>query len=179
MTKGVLDIETGGFSITKNGVCEISIIAINQNNEVIDQFYCLIKPYKRPDSDDLVSYKDDAMAVNGILVSDLERKGEDVELAMNRLKEFVIKYNITLFIGHNLDAFDIPRVQYLLCQFIGYELNIVSTEDTIKIAKRKLKLSSYSLEALCNYFGITNTNKHSSAGDTLATLELYLKLISL
>ena len=60
--KGFIDIETSGFSITKNAVCEIALIAVNDNHEIVDTFHSLILPYKREDSDELCSYKDDLHA---------------------------------------------------------------------------------------------------------------------
>ncbi len=66
-----IDIETGGFSIEKNGVCEIFTVVIPETPDMTNiDYHCLIKPYKRPNSDELVSYKNDAMAVNGIKVEE-------------------------------------------------------------------------------------------------------------
>lgn len=33
--KAIIDIETGGFSITKNGVCEIGMLVIDDNLNVV------------------------------------------------------------------------------------------------------------------------------------------------
>lgn len=175
--KAFLDIETGGFSITKNGVCEIALIVVDENLNPKDTFNCLIKPYPREDSEELVSYKDDAMAVNGIVVSDLETVGLDVNNAMLILESFIKQHHIKTIIGHNIKAFDIPRVDYLLNRFGSGKMNDIEFIDTLQLAKQKLNLTSNSLENLCVHFGITNEKQHSAKSDVLATIELYKKII--
>ncbi|MNR23980.1 DNA polymerase III PolC-type [compost metagenome] len=175
--KGILDIETGGYSITKNGVCEIALLAVNHNNEIVDTFHTLIKPYTREaGSEELVSYKDDAMAVNGLTIEQLIEEGVEVDEAMLDLKNFIINHGIETIIGHNSNAFDIPRVHYLLDRFANFGILLFPKEDTMLLARQKHQLPSYKLEALCEHFGIVNTDKHTAKGDTAATLELYLIL---
>jgi DNA polymerase III epsilon subunit-like protein len=177
-----LDLETGGFSITKNGICEIALIVVDRNYEVVDTFHTLIQPYTRLDdlgnpSDELVSYKDDAMAVNGLTIEKLISEGLNIELVTNDLWDFIIANGIKTIIGHNSKAFDIPRVKYLLERFMSHNIDHITLEDTMLMAKSKFKLSSYSLENLCTYFEIINTDEHTAKGDVLATIELYKKLI--
>ncbi|GIZ08366.1 3'-5' exonuclease [Flavobacterium sp. UMI-01] len=175
--KGILDIETGGFSITKNGVCEICLLAVNQDNEIVDTFHTFIKPYTREDgSDELVSYKDDAMAINGLTVDRLIEEGVEVVEAMQNLKNFIITHGIEVVIGHNSNAFDIPRVDYLLNRFANFGIDLLAKLDTMLMAKSKHKLPSYKLEALCEHFGIINDDAHTAFGDTKATLKLFVIL---
>jgi hypothetical protein len=55
----------------------------------------LIKPYTREEgSDELVSYKEDAMAVNGLTVEKLIEEGIDVEVATEQLYKFIIQHGI-------------------------------------------------------------------------------------
>lgn len=178
--KGFLDTETGGYSITKNGICEIALVAVDHDLNYIDTFHCLIKPYRRADdTDELVSYKDDAMAVNGLTVEKLIDFGIDVEVAAEQLYNFIIKHGIIEIIGHNSKVFDIPRIKYLLQRFMSIDLTpLINEDDTMLIAKQKLSLPSYKLESLCAHFGIVITDQHTANGDALATLELYKKLIA-
>jgi DNA polymerase III epsilon subunit-like protein len=165
-----LDIETGGFSTTKNGVCEIALIVVDEQLNPIDTFHTLIKPYKREDSEELVSYKDDAMAINGILVTDLEENGLNVVYAMLNLERFIIENGIKTIAGHNIKAFDIPRVDYLLNRFASGKLSDIHLSDTLTMAKEKLNLPSYSLENLCIHFCIINEKQHSAISDVLETI---------
>lgn len=178
---GFLDSETGGFSITKNGICEIGMIAVHpETHEITAEFHALIKPYTRADdTDELVSYKPDAMAINGLTEQQLIEKGFDVEHICEQLYNFIIENEITTIIGHCSKTFDIPRVKYLFDRFLGIDLLVlINQEDTHEIAKSKLSLPDYKLKTLCDHFGIVNTKEHSALGDTYATYELYKKLIS-
>lgn len=176
--KGFLDIETGGFSITKNGICEIALVAVNHQNEIFATFHALIKPYTREDgSEELVSYKDDAMAINGLTIEKLIEEGIDVEIVAEQLYNFIIENEIIEIIGHNSKVFDVPRIKYLLQRFMSVDLTpLINEDDTMLIAKQKLNLSSYKLGDLCHHFGIINTDSHTAKGDATATFELYKKL---
>lgn len=174
--KAFLDLETGGFSITKNGVCEIAMIITDNRLNVLHEFHTLIKPYRREDSAELVSYKPDAMAVNGISINDLCNKGREVSHVTREIKELIHNWNVVTLIGHNSIAFDVPRLEYLLNRFQSRTINKMLHIDTLSLAKNRYKLDSYSLENLCSYFGIVNEKAHSALSDARATLELYKKL---
>ena len=170
--KAVIDIETGGFSITKNGVCEIAMLIIDYSLKVVKELNLLIKPYMRECGSELVSYKEDAMAINKISMEEL-MSGEDVIDVMFKISNSIINYNITSFIGHNLKAFDIPRVDYLLRRFQDISISEFQCEDTLVLAKEKFSFDSNKLEFLCEKLGIINPNPHRAIGDCYATLELY------
>ena len=173
-----LDIETSGFSITKNGICEIALTVVDEQLNPIDTFHTLIKPYTRSaDTDELVSYKDDAMAINGLNVEKLIEQGTEVKQVVFDIIDFICKHNVKTIIGHNSNVFDLPRVDYLMKRFSNSSLVLANTQDTMIIAKQKLNLPSYSLENLCLHFGIINYKQHSAKSDVLATIELYKKLI--
>jgi DNA polymerase elongation subunit (family B) len=74
-------------------------------------------------------------------------------------RDIVIKYDIIA--GQNSDQFDIKMVNARLA-FHGLEpLPETKTLDTKKIAKSKLKLPSYSLEVMANFFGLEGKYHHS------------------
>jgi len=173
----ILDIETGGFSITKNGICEIGMIAIDESFNEIDRLQFYIKPYLRDDLSELVSYKEDAMLVNGITIDQLEN-GIDIELACEKIVSFLNDNKIERLIGHNSDVFDIPRIEYILNRFKGLSISAYTKHDTMKMSKSAYNLTSYSLENLCSEFMITNKNSHSAIGDCEVTLEIFKKLIN-
>lgn len=176
-----LDIETGGFSITKNGVCEIAIIAVDiHTKSIIDKLQIYIKPYTRADdTDELVSYKDDAMEINGLSVEKLIQDGIDVIEAINQTVSFLEKHKITTICGHNSNAFDIPRIEYLFERFSnGYSIKHLQKEDTMQIAKNNYNFESHKLPFLCNHFGIDHKNQHTALGDAMATYLLYFILIN-
>jgi DNA polymerase III epsilon subunit-like protein len=179
--KAIVDLETGGFSKTKNAVCEVGIIFIDENNIEIEKYGTLIKPYFRPSEegveDELCSYKEDAMKVNGIKISDLEKNGQDIIDVVNDIKILCKEFECNTMIAHN-SSFDESFLNVLFDRF-GNGFRFKFVECTQKLAKGKLKLPSYSLANLCSYFGIINKNQHRSLGDCQATLELLIELESL
>lgn len=171
MNTAVIDIETGGFSITKNGVCEIAAVILSPKFEILDTFQTYIKPYKRENSEELVSYKDDAMAVNGISMEQLEA-GKEVEHAVMNFFDFLEGQEVQTIVAHGRH-FDFPRIEYVSRRFVGSTLDNFKKECTIDLAKSKLNVGSYSLENLCEFLGISNEKAHSALGDALATARLY------
>lgn len=74
-------------------------------------------------------------------------------------REIIIKYDI--IVGQNSDQFDIKLFNSRLA-FHGFDsLPAAQTFDTKKIAKGKLKLPSYSLDIMANFFGLEGKYHHS------------------
>jgi len=171
---GILDIETGGFSTTKNGVCEIALLIVNIDlTEVIDEFSILIKPYTRADdTDELVSYKDDAMAIHGITIEELEEKGEHVEVVLQKLFARLEKQNVKIILGHNVKAFDIPKVEHLTVRFLGKDFSGFGKVCTLQLAKQHLSSKSNKLEDLCAEYNIKQINSHRALSDCYSTFGL-------
>lgn len=179
--KAFLDIETGGFSTSKNGVCEIAMVVTDEDCIPVKEFRHYIKPYLRPDSDEYVSYKDDAMSINGINVDDLWNNGvpveEVVKMFVNELKLIESAGHDITIIGHNSIAFDVPRIKHLIDRFWPIiNLDRIQQEDTKIIAQKRLNLDSCSLANICEFFGIVNEKAHSALSDVYATIEVYKKL---
>lgn len=57
-------------------------------------------------------------------------------------------------IGHNSEGFDIKWIATRLCWHSSFRLNIQSSEDTYRQARRNLYLPSYKLNYLARWFGI-------------------------
>lgn len=176
--KAVIDIETGGFSITKNAICEIGILIVNDALQVVEENSWIIKPYTREDSEELCSYKEDAMAVNGIPMEEIEN-GIEARIVSLELKKLFRKHNVKALIGHNAIIFDVPRLQYLVNRFLGQSILMYEVEDTLRLSKLNLNLPCNKLGSVCDHFGISNKDSHRTLGDCYATLEVYKKLIEL
>lgn len=181
LVRAIIDIETGGFSKTKNAVCEVGIIFIDENNSEIERYGTLISPYFRPSEegveDELCSYKEDAMKVNGIKLSDIKKKGKNVLDVVSDIKDLCEQFECNTMIAHN-SSFDESFLNVLFDRF-GNGFRFKFIECTQKLAKQKLKVESYSLTNLSAYFGIKNKDMHRSLGDCQATLELLIELESL
>lgn len=180
----VLDIETGGFSKQKNGLAEIALLIINHAGEVAASAAYLIKPYERPTElqetpGQLVSYKPDAMAINGLTEERLQAEGLDAWVVAQMIEHFFTHHKIDTLIGHNLDAFDKPWVEYFLERF-GTGVKIPHVADTLLMSRQMIKgLSSYKLQDLCKHLNIETTDQHRAGGDTEATLKVWIHLKTL
>lgn len=170
----ILDIETGGFSTSKNGVCEIALLIVDKDlTEAVKEFSILIKPYTRADdTDELVSYKDDAMAVHGITMQELESEGLEVKIACELVISTLEENEVFALMGHNVNAFDIPKVEHLTNRFLGISLNEFEKVCTLKLSREHLTANSNKLEDLCAQYGIEQVKAHRALSDCYSTLGL-------
>lgn len=174
-----LDIETGGFSKEKNGLCEIALVITNNDLEILRSFEILIKPYYRACGLEMVSYKPEAMEIHGYSIEHLEANGVDIWRAMDQVKEILIDNNIKTIAGHNVKSFDIPWIDHLIARFSGYSLQRFDQLDTYQEAKKKLRNTSLKLPDLCALLGIEVERSHRAGNDAIASLEIYKKLCKL
>ncbi len=178
MNKAIIDIETGGFSKSKNGICEIGMLVIDEKNQSIGNYSTLIKPYLRPESEELVSYKEDAMAIHGITEEELIEEGDEPTAVCLQIIEFLKSYDCNQYIGHSIKTFDAPRLKHFFQRFGNSELHFGNCIDTLEMARKKLpQLKSHTLSDLCTFYKIDNHGEHRAIGDCGATLELYKKLL--
>jgi len=179
----VLDLETSGFSKTKNAICEIGILIVDSDFKIIEEYESLIKPYPRrkehqEEGKKMVSYKEDAMKINGILMEDLEA-APDAEIIGKEVLEILTKYGVTTIIGHNAKSFDMPWIHEFLDRF-GGGFKFDDVIDTLLMARRIRNVKKGNkLPELCELFGIENKDEHRALGDCNATLKLLQVLIEL
>lgn len=175
-TIGILDTETGGFSTTKNGVCEIALLIVSEDlQEVISEHSWLIKPYTRADdTEELVSYKEESMVIHGITIEELENEGLDVTEVCEGFLAVLKAQNVRTLMGHNIKAFDIPKVEHLTVRFSGKDLKKFDTICTLQISRQGIhaKSGSYKLQDLCKDEGIEPIEAHRALSDCYSTLGL-------
>lgn len=191
----VIDIETGGFSKKKNGICEIAWVLMDSSFNITDKFSILIKPYPRCKDvqefdGQLVSYKEDAMNVHGITLEELESEGVDrSEFASIFESSCSLLLNKqdkpTKLVGHNLEGFDYPWLHSFMGEMYEFEsaMDLFPHDlriDTLRIAREKRgKGSKNDLETLCQEFNIENPDSHRALGDALSTARLLPILLEL
>lgn len=169
-----IDIETGGFSKEKNALCEIGLVITDNDLNIVQEWQTYIKPYTRLDPLELCSYKDDAMAVNGITMEQLE-SGIKVRDALTTLYLQIHATGVSKLVGHNIRAFDIPWLKYLYQRFFLTEVFIdIEIDDTLELSRKHLS-GSHSLDDICASLGI-HKEGHTALGDAKASLELYKHL---
>jgi len=156
----ILDLETTGFNPEDSEIVEIFILKV-KDNEIIDEFYSLIKPKSRIQNSHI-------HGVTDYKVQNAPR----IQEKNDEIFEFI--ENSTL-VGHNLDNFDL--------KFLNYHLNSQinnKTLDTLKLSRKVLgnKVENHKLNTLAEYFDIEPPT-HSARDDVMATYEVYKKLISI
>jgi DNA polymerase III epsilon subunit-like protein len=170
-----LDLETGGFSPTKNAICELAFLVFDtETNEIVSRSCLKIKPYIRDFSTkELASYKDDAMAINGHNLDDLRKNGLDVKNVFDIFDKVIQKFNIVFFGGHNLESFDLKFIDNIYKIYLKKDFKFSQAICTMKMAKKRLKLKSYSLESLCKHFNYTPESYHNAMSDTQSSYEIF------
>ena len=178
----IIDIETGGFHKTKNGLCEIGLLIIDEDGKIYEALNWLIRPYRRRDPDtkeileELVSYKDDAMKINGLSEDLLRKHGADAGLVCAAFEALLRFHRVKKAVGHNIKSFDNLWIEEFTDRF-GKGFKFEELIDTKEIAKEKLKyIANHKLETLCAHFKVTNKEAHRALGDCHATKEIYFKL---
>ena len=156
----ILDLETTGFSPENSEIVEIFILKV-KDNEIIDEFYSLIKPKNSIENSD----------IHGI--TDNKVKGSpSIKEANNEIIKFL---GDSTLVGHNLDNFDLKFLNYHLSKKLKNK-----TRDTLKISRKVLgdKVENHKLDTLAEYFGV-NPPTHQARDDVMATFEIYKKLLSI
>ena len=151
----VLDLETPNNR--SNSICSIAVLVI-KDKEIIKEHYSLINPEDRFD----------------VRISNLHNITANMILDKPTFKNYWdnIKDLLTnnVIIGHNV-TFDLNVLANTLHR---YRIKIPKFEyiDTLKLAKDKLKLDSYSLTSIMNYLNY-EYESHNALEDAKATYKLF------
>ncbi|MFB6469290.1 3'-5' exonuclease [Cytobacillus sp. Hz8] len=158
-----LDFETANSA--RSSVCSIGIVEY-QNGKLIDEYYSLVKPKK------LVFYSYNVY-VHGITAEDVQHSPEFDELWDNIQPRLENK----LVIAHNA-SFDLSVLRGVLDEYnIPYPT--LSYNCSVNIAKKTWPgLSSYKLNVISSYLGITFQHHHALE-DAHAAAQIYLKAYEL
>lgn len=91
----------------------------------------------------------------------------------------------SILVGHHL-GFDLEMINRQLSDF-GLDQLPNAGVDTLSLAIRlehgpqadqnRIKMGTYSLDALCERYGIDTDDRHTAAGDAFLTAQLFLKLL--
>ena len=166
----VLDSETTGLNPTSDRIITIGAVAV-QAGEIIlgDSFDALIK----------LTRNTPAVTVHGI-TRDESLKGieetEALELFLEYLKDGVI---VGHHIGHDVAALDTAYARHW-----GFTL-MNRCVDTLSLALHlerdgafagRPPIRSFSLDALCEMFGVLPYDRHTAIGDAFITAQIFLRL---
>jgi DNA polymerase-3 subunit epsilon len=158
----IVDIETTGGHAESNSITEIAIF-IHNGQRVTDRFETLVCPGGMiPPYIEAYTGITNEMVEHAPLFEDLAEKIAGM-----------LRGNI--FVAHNVN-FDYSFVRHQLRQS-GYDLNEKKL-CTVRLGRKAFPgYRSYSLGNICGALGINITNRHRAAGDALATVELFERIL--
>lgn len=169
----VFDTETTGLNPKKDEVISIGAVVV-ENGEICfdDSLELYLQNASIGDSE--------SVEVHQILSKDLEQGGKEKEI-LNSFLEYI---RGDVLVAHYAE-FDVKMMNKIFQRYADFSLFNASL-DTIHLTKRldgvlnhpeKIKTGAYTLDALCERFGINFSIRHHAAGDALATAELLLILL--
>jgi len=168
----VFDTEATGLSPKKDRILSLGAVATRGNQiHPSDSFECLLaQQQKSPKA---------TILVHGLLQADFSGALPEKEALLQWLEYL----GDAVLVAHNL-WFDQQILSQALKRHFGFPL-LNQGLDTFHLAQRMDKGSKhiselpgahYTLDSLCEQYGIKVDFRHSAAGDALATAELFLSL---
>ncbi|MEE4178693.1 MAG: exonuclease domain-containing protein [Bacteroides sp.] len=158
----IIDIETTGGNPYRDKITEIAVF-IHDGKQVVREYNTLINPERR--------IPPFITRMTGITDEMVARAPRFFEIA----KEIVQLTQNTVFVAHNA-SFDYNFVRNEF-KTLGYDFNR-NHVCTVKLSRKLLPgKTSYSLGRLCQELGISINNRHRAAGDALATVKLFERLL--
>ncbi len=168
----IFDTETTGLEVRKDTVLSIGAVVVQEGKIQFDESLELF-------ISDRNLTKKSAVTIHQIIPRDLQT-GIDEKLALIQFLEFI---GNGILVGHHV-GFDIRMMSKLTLYYFGFQL-FNKNLDTFQLAQRLdnhsdrhlLKGHEYTLDALSEAYQIRNSARHNSAGDALATAELFQILL--
>ena len=166
----VLDSETTGLNPRADSIVTIGAVAM-QNGEILldDSFEALLK----------LSHNTSAVTVHGI-TRDESRSGmeepEALEKFLDYLKDGVI---VGHHIGHDVAAFNAAYERHWGFQMLNRSLDTMNL--TLHLEKAgafsgRPPIRKFTLDALCDMFGVIPRDRHTAVGDAFITAQVFLRL---
>lgn len=179
----IYDIETGGFSATKNPIMEFAMIALNHNLEEKERLEFFVKPY-----DDLI-IEVGALKANGIPIQKVSDEGIDIKEVVQKIEFFIKKYTNKgigkkpVLIGHNIKKFDNKFLTFVFKKFEkDFESYFSNFIDTMEWGRWKYGykeiLANFKLGTCCAKEDISIPNAHRAMNDTEANTKLFINYMN-
>lgn len=169
----VFDTETTGFDIAKDSVISVGAIALTDFRiNVQDSFEVLIRRDSVGESE--------AVTTHGLLRKDLDEGREEQE-AVEAFLEYI---GNSVLVAQHAD-FDVAMINRILQKKYGFEL-LNQVVDTASLAKRlekgpyynlAHKSGEYRLDVLLERYNIRLYDRHTAAGDSFLTAQLFQMLL--
>ena len=153
----ILDTETTGLNPSRDEVIEVAAVRMENGNEVgrFHRYTCPSRPVGI------------SQGIHGLSDEFLAREGSDPAQVFHELREFI---GSTPIAGHNVE-FD-RKILLSHARRVGVTLMLHVAFDTMDVARRFYRSTSYRLEDLAPELGIPVPESHRAMGDVVTTAAL-------
>ncbi|MGB9821222.1 MAG: PolC-type DNA polymerase III [Pseudothermotoga sp.] len=160
----VLDIETTGLHPMFSEIIEIGAVAI-EKGQITESFHSLVKPKER-----LNSFTIEFTKITDQMLEDQP----SIEEVLPKFLEFCKN---SIVVAHNAN-FDYRFLRYWIEKVmkVNWKIPVI---DTLALAKRLVKLSSYNLEKLANHFKVGAFSHHRAFEDARVTAQIFVELLKI
>lgn len=171
----VLDTETSGFDVRRDHLLSLAAVGVHAGRiEIADRIELTFARSRVGDASSAI--------VHQLVTADLEGGVEEREGVL----DFLAFLRDGIVVGHHV-AFDLAMLDRALLRSCAIRLRNPRL-DTLQLHRRLTSDSARSLtpdwpaplglDALCEAYGLDLPMRHSSAGDALATAQLFLVLLA-
>ncbi len=167
----VLDSETTGLDARRDRLITIGAVVV-QDGEIRldDSFEALLK----------MDYNRSSVTVHGI-TRDEAREGFDeptaLELFLDYLRDGVI---VGHHIGHDIRMLNAAYERHFQMQLLNRALDTMDLTLHLKddgVFKEDEMATGFTLDALCDMFGVVPHDRHTAGGDAFITAQIFLRLL--
>ncbi len=169
----VLDSETTGLNPRTDRIITIGAVAVQAGEILIeDSFSVLLR----------VSENTSAVTVHGV-TRDESRGGMEEPVALERFLDYVRDGVIVgHHIGHDVGTFDAAYERHWATHLLNRSLDTMDLtlhlERDGAFAGRP-PIRQFTLDALCEMFGVVPHDRHTASGDAFITAQVFLRLLKL
>ncbi len=171
----VLDTETTGLDVQKDRVISIAAVAVRGGHIVVeDSFETLIRQKSSGNSASVV--------IHGLLRNDL-RSGASERFTFARFLQYI---QGDVLVAHHMwfdkqminRALELTHPVRLLNPTLDVRTLAIRLERGLLYYNEGIKEEEYSLDALCERYGVSIPERHTAAGDAFATAMVFQKLLA-
>jgi len=168
----VLDTETTGLDPRRDRIITIGAVAV-VNGEILieDSFEALVK----------IAFNDSSITVHGITRDESQQGGMEERDALLGFLEYL---RDGVIVGHHI-GHDVETIGYACERNFGFRLRnqfldtmalTLHLEDDGAFTGMETA-KGFSLDALCDMFGVIPHDRHTAGGDAFITAQIFLRLL--
>jgi DNA polymerase-3 subunit epsilon len=167
----VLDTETTGTNPQRDKIITIGALAVVDGEILLDDaFEVLLK----------IAYNNSSVTVHGITRDEAAggmREAEALALFLEYLRDGVI---VGHHIGHDIQALNVACERHFGMSLRNRSLDTMDLtlhlNDDGAFANRPMA-NGFTLDALCEMFGVAPHDRHTAGGDAFITAQIFLRLL--